>query len=198
MGFLAKLFGWEHAQTNNEGSYEQRLQEQANQIQQSHDTAVAGPQVSPWGDGGDPPEQKKSNTEGADEVQNPYRDAKGRKIIPEVSFERVEPKLSNDREKLEVWATVRNESDMEIEIREIELIKQDVMPGRFLKPGETFELRIYRGDTPKTDDYDDCFVRYRVVGNDDYFESKQHVEFDYDEPYYVPTEISRVQPVRDI
>lgn len=202
MGLLSRLFGAGSEDTSKR-SYEDRLKSEVTQLKERNvSVEPAGPQVSPWGDGG-APLLEQSETSEAPQAEtpptiDPFRDSSGQKVIPEIGFEQVEPKLSGNREKLEVWATIHNQSQFEIEVKDVEMIKQRMMPGRYLKPGEKFEILIFRGDTPKTDDYDDLVVRYRLTGNGDYFESRQFIEYDYDEPYYIPTEIEQDRPVRDI
>lgn len=190
MGLLSKLFGIEPPQ-DQQGAYEERLQKQADAINQPGQ----GPVQSPQGDG------VRSSAPDAAPPQappDPYRDTSGRKIVPELEVTMVDPHPSVDRLQLELWATLHNKSQFEIEVTEIELLGHRERPGRYLKPNEQYELRLYRGETPKTDAYSDVIMRYRIVDNSDYFEQRCFMEYHPEDGLYMPKRISPDRPVRDI
>ncbi|MGB4762722.1 MAG: hypothetical protein WBP12_05210 [Candidatus Saccharimonas sp.] len=136
------------------------------------------------------------------EPQDPHREADGSKIIPEVTVSRVEYHPSGDMKKLELWMELYNESQLEVEVKRFEVLGQSTELGRFLKPGEKYEVRVYRGDTPRDDSRDRANMQYRIVGNGDYFQSDHMVEFKLEERegerWYLPCELQFVGPVRDI
>lgn len=131
-----------------------------------------------------------------------YRDASGNKVIPEVDVSRVEPRLSSDQKHVEVWITVRNDSNLEIELTRIECLGRHVDPNRLLKAGESHELKAYAGDTPCDHSQHKAFVDYKIVGNGDYFRTEFVVEYHYERDehgeFYIPEEFKRVGPIRDI
>lgn len=191
MGLLAKLFGVEQPR-HTTSSYEERLQEEAEHLKQEHD-------IEPLNEGQATSREEDEQIAAAPaQAADPFRDADGQKIIPVVSIDKVEPHLSNDNSDLEVWLTLHNESAFSLEVTDIEMIRQRTRPGKYLRPGEKAEIRVYRGDTPKTDAYTDLTLRYRLPENGDYFESRQHLEYDLEGEYYVPNDASHTRPVRDI
>lgn len=138
----------------------------------------------------------------ASPAESPYRDGSGNKVIPEVDVSRVEPHLSSDQKHVEVWITVRNDSNLEIELTRIECLGRHVDPNRFLKAGESHELKAYAGDTPRDHSRHKAFVDYKIVGNGDYFRTEFVVEYHYERDehgeFYIPEEFKRVGPVSDI
>ena len=131
-------------------------------------------------------------------MENKFVDAQGRKIMPEIDFVDLDPNLSSDKAKLELWATLHNTSDFDVEITRIELLGQSIDPDRHLKPGEKYKLRVYRGDTPKTDAYSRAKLAYKISANGDYFEQQFFVDYDYDDERYVPKSIESDRSVRDV
>lgn len=127
-----------------------------------------------------------------------YVQDNGAKIMPEVDIVEVEPNESSDGEHLELWLTLRNNSEFEVEVTRIELLKQRVMPGRFLKPNEEHELRVYRGDTPENEAERKAYVQYKIVDNTDLFQAEFRIDYHYDDGRYVPEEFVLVRPIRDI
>lgn len=135
-------------------------------------------------------------------AQDPHREQDGSKIIPEVTVSRVEPHPSSDMKQLELWIELHNQSQFEVEVRRCEILGQSSDPGRFLKPGEKFEIKVYRGDTPRDDSRNKANLQYKIVGNGDYFQSDHLVEFKIETAdgvrWYLPCELELVGPVRDI
>lgn len=138
----------------------------------------------------------------AEQPQDRLRDERGLKIVPEVEVSRVESKLSSDSEHCEVWAELTNNSEVEVEVTQVNFLKQRLRMGRFLKPGESRQERVYSGDTPHTDAYNRCEVMYRVTENGDYFQADHLVEYnlenDGDDEYYVPEDMRLIRPIRDV
>ncbi len=139
-----------------------------------------------------PPQQKAS----------PYRTESGSKIIPNIGVEKIEPHLSGDMKHIEVWARIKNHSTFEIELRKINFLRQHTDVGRFLKPAEEHEVRIYTGDTPRSDAEHKAEVQFKIVDNDDYFQADFRIEYHYERDeqgeFYVPEEFHLIAPIRDI
>lgn len=151
----------------------------------------------------DRPQQSEGDaSEVAAQQQDPHREADGSKIVPEVSVSRVECHPSGDMKQLELWMELYNQSQFEVEVKRFEVLGQSTELGRFLKPGEKYEVRVYRGDTPRDDSRGRAHVQYKIVGNGDYFQSDHLVEFRMetvnDVRWYLPCELKFVGPVRDI
>ncbi len=127
-----------------------------------------------------------------------YVQSNGAKIAPEVDIVEVEPHESGDGKHLELWVTLRNNSEFEVQVMRIELLKQRVMPGRFLKPNEEHELQVYRGDTPTNDSERKAYVQYKIVENTDMFQAEFRVDYHYDDDKYIPEEFVLIKPIRDI
>lgn len=134
--------------------------------------------------------------------QDSFHGASGAKIIPEVVIDRVEPKPSGDTKQLELWVELRNESQFEVEVRKFEILGQSTEPGRFLKPGESYEVKVYHGDTPRTDAEKKAIVQYKIVENGDYFQSDHIVSYKLETTdnieYFLPCEMRLIRPVRDL
>lgn len=136
--------------------------------------------------------------DGSSEAENKFVDGSGRKVMPEIDFVDLDPKLSSDKANLELWGTLHNTSSLEVEVIRVELLGQTGNPGRYLKPGEKFEIRLYRGNTPKSDTYSRAKLSYKISENGDYFEQQFFVDYDFDDGYYVPKSIESDHDVRDI
>lgn len=138
----------------------------------------------------------------AAQQQDPHREADGSKIIPEVTVTRVESHPSSDMKNLEVWVELYNGSQLDVEVKRVEILGQSTDLGRHLRAGEKYEVRVYRGDTPRDDDRSRASIQYRIVGNGDYFQSNHLLEFKIETAnetrWYLPCELDFVGPVRDI
>ncbi len=185
MGFFARLFGI--GETDKHETYEERLARMANA---PDDMTSAPAEVSLK-----PVVLPKEEEKKAPDV---YHDENGRKLVPEIECERVEPHLSGDESQMDLWATLVNRSSFELEITEVELLNVRDRPGVYLKSGERREVRLYQGGTPKDDVLDDVLFRYKIVGNGDYFEVRNFIDYDFHDGYYVPKAIKQDRPVRDI
>lgn len=135
-------------------------------------------------------------------IESRLRDARGLKIVPEVEVIRVQSKPSSDMKHCDVWIQFKNNSEVEVEVTQISFLRQKLRFGRFLKPGESHEERVYSGDTPENDSERRCEVLYRVCENGDYFQADHLVEYDLeregDENYYLPSEMKLISPVHDV
>lgn len=147
---------------------------------------------------------KQHGTQVADEPKKApdvYHDSAGNKIYPEVQIERVKSDVSSDSKHVEVWASVKNYSTFDVEVTRINCFGQ-YASGCFLKVGDSRELRIYSGDTPKSEAYHDANVQFKIVGSGDYFQANHYVQFQYEQTeegnFYIPEEFTFTRPVRDI
>lgn len=144
----------------------------------------------------------KDESHNAGEKVDHLRDASGRKIQPEVEIYRLKSKTSTDYRHLEVWASIKNSSSFVIELTEVSMLGYRVRPMRHLRPSESHELLIYRGDTPKSSSNHTAELEYNIEENGDYFQSQQYIEFSYEQhegsAYYVPEECRPPQFVKDI
>lgn len=123
------------------------------------------------------------------------------KVIPELIVERVEPRYSADMKHMELWLRCKNTSQLEIEITKIDTLNLVTDPNRVLRPGETYEIRVYNNDTPTNDAYKKARIEYKITENGDYFEADYMVLYQYDDSqygkFYLPKEYKLLRPIRD-
>lgn len=129
---------------------------------------------------------------------DPFHDSRGNKVVPEVEIVRCEPHLSNDEKHLELWVTVKNHSQFEVEVRNVYAFKQHYDLGRFLKPGEEHEVKIYNGDTPANDAEHKVLVQFKLIDANDMFQAEHFVKYHFDHDRYIPAELELIRPIRDI
>jgi|GEM_PF-1317844 len=135
------------------------------------------------------------NDSGA-EVQDPTRDSRGHKIIPEVAVTHVKSHLNGAN--MEVYAIVINTSDVPVFLDKMHLLGQKYELDRLLGPGSSHNYRIYRGPAFTYKPHSDADVEYRLESNHDYFRARFYVEFDYQNGYYLPEEFHLEGPIKDI
>ena len=163
-------------------------------------------QVQSWEENGSTPESgaavSSRNEATSVSPRDGFKTQSGSKIIPNVTVERLEPHLSSDMKQVEVWAHIKNFSRFEVEVRRINFLQQHTEPGRFLKPGESHEIRIYAGDTPRSNAEHKAEVQYKIVDNDDYFQADHRIDYRYERnehgEFYIPEELHIILPIRDI
>lgn len=119
-----------------------------------------------------------------------------RKIIPRVEVEHVDPHVSSDR--LELWVTLKNHSDYDVQIGRVVMFGQRIDVGRFLKPGEAQEVKVYNGALPRNDAYHKAEFYFKIVENGDYFCADHTIRYHYDKNHYVPHELDPIHPIRDV
>ena len=132
-----------------------------------------------------------------------YHSANGQKVIPEIEVERTEAHPSGDNKYLEVWAHIRNHASFDVELDKYEILGQRGDLNKFLKPGEIFELRLYRGPMPQSDSVRKMYIQYKIVGTGDYFQADHMIEYKYEQDnrgnkWYMPDELKLLRPVRHI
>ena len=131
-------------------------------------------------------------------VEDVYRTTSGTKVVPEVIVSRVEPRLNNGADHLELWAELYNTSSFEVEVRKFEVLEQWTELGRFLKPGEKHEVKVYSGEPPHREEDRKAVIQYRIKGNGDYFQSDHMIMYKQDSGRFIPYELRLIRPVRDI
>lgn len=138
----------------------------------------------------------------APDKQDPYHAVDGHKIVPEVIIDRLEPHLSSDFKQIELWADLCNNSDFEVEVTKVTVLKQTNDVCRYLKPHEKHEIRIYRGEVPQNDAEHKAQIQYKIVGNGDYFMSEHQLMYRYERnaehEMYIPEELRLLPPIRDM
>ena len=132
-----------------------------------------------------------------------YHLAGGQKIIPEIEVERIKAQPSSDNKSLEIWAYIHNLAGFDIELDKYELLGQRGDLNKFLKPGEIFELRMYRGAMPENDSVRKMYIQYKIVGTGDYFQADHTINYKYEQDnqgnkWYMPDSLKLIRPVRDI
>ena len=132
-----------------------------------------------------------------------YHLASGQKIIPEIEVERIKAQPSSDNKSLEIWAYIHNLASFDIELDKYELLGQRGDLNKFLKPGEIFELRMYRGAMPENDSVRKMYIQYKIVGTGDYFQADHTINYKYEQDsqgnkWYMPDNLKLIRPVRDI
>ena len=132
-----------------------------------------------------------------------YHLASGQKIIPEIEVERIKAQPSSDNKSLEIWAYIHNLASFDIELDKYELLGQRGDLNKFLKPGEIFELRMYRGAMPENDSVRKMYIQYKIVGTGDYFQADHTINYKYEQDsqgnkWYMPDSLKLIRPVRDI
>jgi len=135
-------------------------------------------------------------------VTDPYRQASGGKVIPEVIVDHVNPHCSADMSHLELWIRLKNTSNFEVEVMEVRILGQSQGLNRFLKPGESHESCVYKGSVPTNDAQHVAQVDYKIVGNGDYFESDHQIDYRLEDDngvhHFIPEELKLIRPIRDI
>lgn len=124
------------------------------------------------------------------------RTANGQKIIPEFEVIRIEPHINGDR--LEIWAHLKNRSVCEIEVDKINILGQRSSIGRFLKPNEQHEVRIYSGAIPTNDSYHKAELNFKIVENGDYFCADHLIHYHFQNGRYIPERLEVIHPIHDV
>ena len=194
MGWLSDLmYGGSRGET-----YEERIARQAAEV-----LSVSAPQPAPIES--DQPSASLDKPVAADvppQEVDQYTSANGQKIIPTVSIERVESHLSGDMQRVEVWVYVKNHSNFDVELTRVNFWRQHNDPGRFLKPGEGYDIHIYSGETRHDDAEHKLELQYKIVQTGDYFQADHHIEYRYERndtaEFYIPEDMKLIQPIRDI
>jgi len=89
---------------------------------------------------------------------NPLRDIRGRKIIPEITYQRYNDYVHGGR--MTLWVQIQNSSSVRLRMQRAEVfnIRRDI--GYCIDPGQIQQLKIYDGPLPKTTAYRDVKLVY--------------------------------------
>lgn len=133
---------------------------------------------------------------------DPYEDSSGRKILPALEIVRVEPYLSSDQKRVEIWLTIHNDSKFQIELTHITNFGASLGQNQFFKPGESHKIRTFRGEVLRDHSHTAITVDYKIDENGDYFRCEYVVEYrqrnDGQRDYFEPVDCRRIGPPRDV
>jgi|GEM_PF-4735974 len=92
---------------------------------------------------------------------NPLRDIRGRKVIPEITYQRYHDYVHGDR--MTLWVQILNSSSVTLYMQRAEVlnVRRDV--GYCIKPGQVQQLKIYDGPLPTTTAYRDIKLIYKEM-----------------------------------
>ena len=133
---------------------------------------------------------------------DPYHQASGGKVIPEVVVDNVNSHCSADMSHMDLWIRLKNTSTFEVEVMEVRILGQSQGLNRFLKPGESHDCCVYKGSVPTNDAQHMAQVDYKIVGNGDYFESDHQIGYRLEDDngvhHFIPEELKLQRPIRDV
>ena len=79
---------------------------------------------------------------------------------------------------------------------------QKINPARYLKASESYEIRVFRGLTPRTNVETKAFIEVKVSGTGDYFRQQYTIEYDLEQEngtnWYIPRNLKKALPPQDI
>ncbi len=105
-------------------------------------------------------------------------DKQGRKVIPEIEIENVVSHRQGS--SLTVTAWIKNHSSVEIELDKINILSKKSEIDRRLRPGEAYQVTLYRGNVLKHEHDHKASLQYKIIENGDYFLANYSVEFKYE------------------
>lgn len=147
-------------------------------------------------DANDPEEQQTTADQAQPDPIMGAIDPDGRKALPRVAIERIEPRESGGH--LELYAAIQNYSDVQVFLDKITMLGATREINHPLRPGEEREFPVYSGPDPRNDYYDNCDLQFRK-GDGDYFLARHHVQMErqHDGSYKVER-VTLEGSVRDI
>lgn len=123
-------------------------------------------------------------------------------VPPEVRCLRVESHISGDGTRLVLWIGLTNAADTEVEIVRIDCVGQTTNPSRFLRPGETHEIEVYRGPVFTNDDANMAQVTYKSLPSGEYYRADYFVKYTYTRhegsEQYTPYELDLHKPIKKL
>ena len=125
-------------------------------------------------------------------------DASGRKIIPHITVKNLRSDRQGDRMTVRAW--IVNESpDQIIRIDTSYLLKQKQTHEREINPGDSHELKLYDGPTPRDEHEHEAQIVYRLKANGDLFMEDYRIEYNLEsDGSRTVEELHSDGPVRDI
>lgn len=124
-------------------------------------------------------------------------DEYGQKLIPNVYVARCIPRL--DLDDMDVWAYIRNDSDFEVELRNIEILGKTQLINHRLQPHSERKILLYSGDRPISDISHTAKLYYERVETNDYFCADHYIRYkvEHDETFSI-YELDIERPVHHI
>lgn len=124
-------------------------------------------------------------------------DEHGNKIIPEAEIIGCETHLRGDN--CEVWANIKNHSELEIELDRIMVLGHKKELDRRLLPGDEHEFNVFTGALPRNDNSREAELYYKNVKTGDYFCARHIIEYQYEsDGTYMIEEMRLLRPIRDV
>lgn len=154
-------------------------------------------QQDDWGEGAqdDPASVVDQNGQRVHRNQRIGRD--GQKVIAEAEIVEVKPRYSG--EYVELWVTIRNNSQFDIMLDKITTLGTTQELDYPLSLGGTREFMVYKGLKPKTDAYKYAELYYRDQASGDYFCAMHMIVYRHESDGTCEvTEMNIVRPVKDI
>jgi len=129
---------------------------------------------------------------------NGITDENGRKIIPDIAVKNLRSHRQGEK-KLIVKAWIVNNSDQEIRIDTIYLLKQKRQQNQLLGPRQSRELTLYDGEIPDNENEHNAQISYRLQVNGDVFMENYRINYDLEsDGKRVVGDLIDDGPVRDI
>lgn len=128
---------------------------------------------------------------------NGLHDAQGNKQIPVVEI--IHTKYTMSGSNVEVWSTVRNQSDRTIELDKVMMLGARHDLDYPLSPGQQRDFRLYAGPRPTHDHYKKAELYYKDSLVGDYFRADHLIEYKYEtDETYSPNEFKLIKPIYDV
>lgn len=123
-------------------------------------------------------------------------DEHGNKIVPNVTLEHCKTHFMGKNIQVTAWA--QNNSNVEIELDRIFMLRTKIELDRRMKPGEGHEVKLYRGPILTHDKDHQAKLEYKIVENGDYFCVDFRVEFNRERENEFSVEQFHPERIRDI
>lgn len=144
-------------------------------------------------DGSKPPEQASAPSP---QKTSGIRDESGYKIFPEISIKNLKSRRNGDQITVTAWVT--NTCDQRIRIDTVHLLANRQI-NQELSPGQSRELTLYQGPTPRNDHEHDAQVIYRLQENGDLFQNDYDIEYNREsDGMYTVEELHEEGSTRDV
>lgn len=123
-------------------------------------------------------------------------DEQGNKVIPNVTLEHCKTHFMG--KNIQVTAWVQNNSDFEIELDRILMLRKKIKLDRHMHPGEGHEVKLYRGPILTHDNDTRAKLEYKLVDGGDYFCADFQIEFNRERDNEFSVEQFHPERIRDI
>lgn len=130
-------------------------------------------------------------------VQNGLVDEHGNKHIPVAAVINVRP--DNSGASVELWATIKNQSDRELSLDKITLLGTLFRLNYPLAPGAQRVFKVYSGPQLTHDNYKKAELYYKDVPTGDYFRADHLLEYKYEsDKTYDVNDMRLLMPINDV